>query len=604
MCQNYFLRLNNFKQHLVLLMVDGRHKGAVDGNMGMQPSVFPLSLLSVIEVVYLYAPTEISTRKASSECIFYKSSNALGNMAVDLFLLAVIIIITVALLLCNVYVLVYFQHDDDKNTAYFPKALVVFGLFLAEATVLLLPLDVANNSTAMGCTDGSNPVCGNINMDLLWIIVFLSIVMFLVLLLPFAICFYEADDGEDNVKKSRWKQAIQMELGMVMFAGAVITVLYLTSAESSIPMHALEVNSRSLSDGFRAYVDGTPVSAAVVTAAHNDTVQPITLTWKVSLPVYITGLTSFLGWFGFSVFCGIGLIALPVDLILAFFYRPKFISADVYALQKLILQRRSMELLEMGRMLKQRMDRPAHGQGTWERKKPRRVDFVTLNKLKQSVYVLERDVVDLKLCHEEDRNFNPFAPVFKLFMGCSASVLSCMWFVHIALYMLPKRPLLPFLNAYFIWVDRIFPLFGTLSVGLFSSYLLACAVKGCFKFGMRCFCIALHPIKLHGTYMHSMLFNLGVVLVCAIPAVQFCDQAFAEYDRLTALRTLMGVQIHYLNGMRPLWDYNIFVYAILCISSITAGFLVANPRDRASPVDDLRKRIERHVRDTASANVA
>lgn len=50
-------------------------------------------------------------------------------MALNLFLLAVIIIIAVALLICNVYILIYFQHDDDKNTAYFPKALVV-RLFL------------------------------------------------------------------------------------------------------------------------------------------------------------------------------------------------------------------------------------------------------------------------------------------------------------------------------------------------------------------------------------------------------------------------------------------------------------------------------------------
>ncbi|KAE8950768.1 hypothetical protein PR002_g33172, partial [Phytophthora rubi] len=89
-------------------------------------------------------------------------------MGEDLFLLAVVVIIAVALLICNIYILVYFQHDDDKNTAYFPKALVVFGLFFAEATVLLLPLDVANNSTAIGCAEGWNTACGNINMDLLW----------------------------------------------------------------------------------------------------------------------------------------------------------------------------------------------------------------------------------------------------------------------------------------------------------------------------------------------------------------------------------------------------------------------------------------------------
>ncbi|KAF1777680.1 Lipocalin-1 receptor [Phytophthora cactorum] len=515
----------------------------------------------------------------------------------DLFLLAVVIIIAVALLICNVYILVYFQHDDDKNTAYFPKALVIFGLFFAEATVLLLPLDVANNSTAIGCAEGWNTVCGNINMDLLWLMVFLSIVIFLVVLLPFAIFYYEADDGEDNPKKSQWGEAIKMELGTVFVAAALITVLYITCAKSSIPMRALEVNAMSDTEGFQPYVDGTTLSSTIVTAASNVTAQHITLTMDVSLPVYVTGLTSFVGWFGFSIFCGIGLIALPMDLILAFFHRPKFISADVYAIQKLILQRRSVELLEIGRSVKQSMDRPGHGQSSWERKKQRRLDFVTLNKFKQSVYLLEGDVVDLKLCHEEYRNFNPLKPIFKLFLGCIASVISCMWFFHIALYMLPNTPLLPFLNTYFIWFDRWFPLFGTIS-------FLSASVCGQ-RLLQVWHALLLHRVasdEVHGTYMNSLIFNLGLVLLCAIPSVQFCDQAFADYDRLTALRTLMGVQIHYLKGMRTIWDYNIFVYAILIISLITAGILLAKPRDRASPVDDIRKRIERQVRDTANAN--
>lgn len=192
----------------------------------------------------------------------------------------------------------------------------VFGLFFAEATVLLLPLDVANNSTAIGCAEGWNTACGNINMDLLWLMVFLSIVIFLVVLLPFAIYYYEADDGEDNPKKSQWGEAIKMEVGTVVVAAALITVLYITSAESNVPMRALEVNSMSATAGFHAYVDGTTLSTDVVDAASNVTVQHITLTVDVSLPVYVTGLTSFVGWFGFSIFCGVGLIALPMDLIL------------------------------------------------------------------------------------------------------------------------------------------------------------------------------------------------------------------------------------------------------------------------------------------------
>lgn len=242
---------------------------------------------------------------------------------------------------------------------------------------------------------------------------------------------------------------------------------------------------------------------------------------------------------------------------------------------QLCIQKRSAELIELGRSIKASMERPGGGVKTsWERKKQKRLDFVTLNKFKQSVYLLESDMDELKLCHEDYKNYNPLVAVFKLLVGCVAALVSTIWVFHIALYMLPPVPLVPFLNSYFIWFDQWFPLFGTVSVGVFSTYLLACAVKGCFKFGMRCFCFALHPMKLHGTYMNSMLFNLGLVLSCSIPAVQFCDQAFKDYGRLTSIRTMMGTQIYHLQGMSFFWAYNIFVYAILVFALLTAIFLV------------------------------
>lgn len=522
-------------------------------------------------------------------------------MSVDWFLLIIVIIMAVVLLIANVYVLVHFQHDDDKNTAYFPKFLVIFGLFFAEATVLLLPLDVANNSTAIGCAEGWNTTCGNIDMDTLWLIVFMAIVIFIVVLIPYAIYYYEADDGDDNRNNHQWLEALKYESATILVAVALIVVLFVTVSTSKIPMRAMSINSQSPGKGFQLYVDGSTLSVAELANAALVTPQKIVITINVSFPVYTTGLVSFIGWFGFTVFCGIGLIALPLDLILAFAYRPKFISADVYAHQKLSLQRRSQELLELGKQIKAGMELPGQGnKSSWERRKQKKLDFITLNKFKQSVYLLEEDMQELKLCHEEYKNYNPLVSVFKLVLGCLASLVSAMWVLHIALYMLPPMSLVPFLNSYFIWFDQWFPLFGTVSVGLFSAYLLACAVKGCFKFGMRCFCFALHPMKLHGTYMNSMMFNLGLVLMCAIPAVQFCDEAFKDYGRLTSIRTMMGVQIKHLQGMRFFWEYNIFVYGILVFALLTTIILIAKPKDNASPVDDIRKKIERQVREHRS----
>lgn len=107
------------------------------------------------------------------------------------------------------------------------------------------------------------------------------------------------------------------------------------------------------------------------------------------------------------------------------------------------------------------------------------------------MYLLEEDIEDLKYCHSEYKHHNPLVPVLKLFLGILSTIISILWFLQIAIVMLPPNGELgSFLSEYFIWLDTWFPLFGTISVGVFCMYLLVAVVKGCFKFGMRCFCCA------------------------------------------------------------------------------------------------------------------
>jgi LMBR1 domain-containing protein 1 len=68
----------------------------------------------------------------------------------DIFLICVIVVSLVILLVVGLYFVIKYQHPDDKNDAYFPKLVVLFGFVLAGATVLLLPLDVANNEGFAG----------------------------------------------------------------------------------------------------------------------------------------------------------------------------------------------------------------------------------------------------------------------------------------------------------------------------------------------------------------------------------------------------------------------------------------------------------------------
>ena len=69
---------------------------------------------------------------------------------VDVFLIVAIVVAFLILAIVGFYVLVKYQHPDDKNEAWFPKLVVWTGFVIAGATVLLLPLDVANNDEYPG----------------------------------------------------------------------------------------------------------------------------------------------------------------------------------------------------------------------------------------------------------------------------------------------------------------------------------------------------------------------------------------------------------------------------------------------------------------------
>lgn len=49
------------------------------------------------------------------------------------------------------------------------------------------------------------------------------------------------------------------------------------------------------------------------------------LTYKLDFFNYVPVVLGFLGWCLFVMFAGIGLIALPFDLIMDFFYQPKLV---------------------------------------------------------------------------------------------------------------------------------------------------------------------------------------------------------------------------------------------------------------------------------------
>jgi len=141
-----------------------------------------------------------------------------------------------------------------------------------------------------------------------------------------------------------------------------------------------------------------------------------------------------------------------------------------------------------------------------------------------------------------------------------------------------------------------------LSVAIFTFYLLVAAVKGAFKFGIRFLFFHIHPMKVGKTYMSSFMFNMALVLLCALPVVQFCQQAFADYAAFAQIRQLFGVQIQFLQFFTWFFANDVFIYVFFAISILTAIYLMWKPNDQSTSAQALRDRLRAHQGGTAAAS--
>jgi len=66
---------------------------------------------------------------------------------------------------------------------------------------------------------------------------------------------------------------------------------------------------------------------------------------NVSFPVYLMCFISFIGYWIFTIYGGVGLTALPMDLIRDFLNRPKLVSSREAADKKISLKARNNTLI-------------------------------------------------------------------------------------------------------------------------------------------------------------------------------------------------------------------------------------------------------------------
>ena len=94
------------------------------------------------------------------------------------------------------------------------------------------------------------------------------------------------------------------------------------------------------------FVDANSTSTFSQCVSSDETLQV-----TVSFPIYLIAIITFVGWFPLMVFLGAGLIALPVDLINEWRFRPRPMKEDEFNRSKHELAKKVEILLQGGRKL-------------------------------------------------------------------------------------------------------------------------------------------------------------------------------------------------------------------------------------------------------------
>jgi len=465
---------------------------------------------------------------------------------VNVVLIIIAIVMVALLVLANLYILVYFQSEEDKTTAWFPKVVLIFSLTLTQTSILMLPMDVAHSIHN-----------GAIPMSTLWYVVYITMAVLIIAIIPWTIFYYEAGDPDtSNTKQIR--EAFKWSFGCLIIFSLLTAILYITLGVAQVPVTKL----------YSSFVPWTNSTCLDCSRQTN-----VIITYRVSLALYIISMVAFVGMFLFVVFGGIGLAALPIDMLHNWHNRPKRINAKMYADRKVEMGKRASSLIEMGQKLKEKFKKSGGVPGSRREKQ-------AFRKFRNEVYLLEESHEALEKAYNKGIGPQLLTLIWgwiEFILGLVGIVLSILWLTQIIVYIVLGAG--SFLNGFFITLDSAFGLFGTIAFGIFAFYLLWCVIKGNFKMGIRIPLIFdLHPMKMGDTTMNSFLVNTLTVMLASFAVVDLCSEAFSLYDRFTGINGIFNVAVKHLEFFKYFWQY--YYWGLYAFCFLTCVVLAMFPGKR------------------------
>ena len=484
---------------------------------------------------------------------------------VDVMTIIMILIITVVLLITNIYILIYFSHPEDKESiiGWVLKVIVLLGLTLAWCQVLMIPLDVSNNRT----------FGGGINMKLFWFIIFIITLVYIFIIFPISSSLYETQDDWTACEKI--KHSLCFFIIMIIFFIAITGILYATIGKTSIPIKKIEYDHNC--DLSKIVFDSDKIiSIPDIKCGIKRDDESLEL--NVNIIIYAMAVLTFISWIIFALFGGIGLASVPLDFFVSFKSRPRIITNDSIRDRKKILFDEIVELRKMGDQLKELEDKGAAKKFFWSK------DKREYNRLKNeftSRFSLAKKEFDI--LNKNNYIGENCAAVFYYLLiplGILSTILSLLWLIQFicSYFYIHKdgRPGYPFLSLMLIYFqDHDISFLSFFFFSLLTLYLLFCVLKGNFQFGVRIFCCwAVHPMEKGKTYMNSFLFNISLVLLGSMAVTQFVSDCLCDYVAFTDIDALFNTLIKNLIFFKYFYRNHVFQYIFFGIFVLSFFYMI------------------------------
>ena len=487
----------------------------------------------------------------------------------DWFTIIVVILLVIALIVTNIYVLVYFCHPDDKGSVigWVLKIIVILGLTLSWIQVLLLPIDVSNHRT----------FGGGLNMKIFWYIIYIITIIYILVISPIASSYYEADIDWSCATKIR--HSLCWFFMYFAFFLLITIILYASIGKAKIPIKKISCNySQNNQNSFSTFLQPNSYQSS------DDKLE-----LKVNFIIYAIAVLLFVSWLLFSFFGGIGLAAVPIDLFCSFSKRPRHMRSKEIEKRKNILLKNVEELRNIGeevKILKSKGDDQKFKFSSKRRNYDRKY-----SQFRAGCMLVDEEFKIINAETEARKKGNCVIVLYYLLipLGVLATIFTLLWIIQfICSYFYRKngRPGYPFLaKMYIFFNDNDLAFLSFLIFSLLSLYLLFCVIKGNFKFGVRILCCwEIFPMKKDGTYMNAFLFNVTLILLASCSITQFCADCLEDFVSFTDINIIFNIQIKYLKFFSFFYKNHIFQYILFAIFVISLLYFLFKPSDSLNKV--------------------